>query len=137
MINLAVALPYQLVPREQVHVIHLKAMRASRQAEWAKFQAFLGIVDDGRTTFPVANTAKVRRFRWVIEGIRKINSLIRGMGLPYMRIGLTNYLNARLVSKRVRRPISGNLRRQLEEYFEEDQKLLEQLGHHEAGQDVI
>lgn len=120
---------YQLVPRERVHVIHLEQLSNSPRTEWMRLQAFLEIDDDGRTIFPVANKAKVRRFPWVMEGMRQINSVFKGLGVPYIRTGLTRFLHTHLVRSQPRCPLSEELRQELEEYFSDDQKLLETLGH--------
>lgn len=128
---------YKMVPREQVHLIHLEKLRSSPRTEWVRLQSFLEIEDDFRNTFPVANTAKVRRFPWVMRCMHKANSLIRALGVPYIRIGLTNYVNSQLARERPRYPMSKDLRLELEEYFAEDQKLLHRLGHCVARQEPM
>ncbi|SFM52177.1 Sulfotransferase family protein [Ectothiorhodospira mobilis] len=120
---------YRLVPREKVHVIHLERIQDSPREEWLRLMAFLGLDDDGREVFPVANSAKVRRLPWVYESVRWVDSIIRGMGVPYFRIGIMGFLYSKLVKKHHRSSISEDMRHRLSEYFLEDLKLLSGLGH--------
>lgn len=120
---------YRLVPREKVQVIHLESIQASPREEWLRLMAFLGLDDDGREVFPVANSAKERRLPWVYEGAARLDGVVRGMGLPYFRTGLMNFLNSRLTKKRPRNSLSENMRQCLADYFMEDLRVLNEMGH--------
>jgi len=120
---------YRQVPREQVHVIHLEDMQADPRGEYRRLLDFLGLDDDGRETFPVANQAKARRLPWLMHGVQRTNELIKALGVPPLRVGLTAFLYAKLRKTRPRAPLSAETTRMLEEYFAEDLRLLEKLGH--------
>lgn len=120
---------YRLVSREQVHVIHLEDMRADPEGEYRRLLAFLGLDDDGRETFPVANQAKARRLPWLMHGVQRTNELLRAMGVPPVRVGLTAFLYHKLRKTRPRAPLSAETVQMLEEYFAEDLLRLERLGH--------
>lgn len=48
----------KLVPEEQRLILLLEDMIANPEMVWSKVQQFLGLPPDGRTTFPVVNSAK-------------------------------------------------------------------------------
>lgn len=120
---------YRQVPREQVHVIHLKDMQMDPRAEYSRLLHFLDLEDDGRESFPVANRAKVRRMPWLIRGIEQANQFARAMGTPPLRFGLTNFLQEKLRKARPRPPVPAAVNQMLEAYFSEDVRRLEKLGH--------
>lgn len=120
---------YQHVPREQTHVIHLEDMQADPSGEYRRLLDFLGLDDDGRETFPVANQAKTRRLPWLIQGVQRGNELLRAMGVPPVRVGFTAFLKQKLRKTRPRPPLSPETIQMLEEHFAEDQLRLERLGH--------
>jgi len=124
---------YRLVPREQVHVIHLEDMQADPGAEYRRLLDLLGLDDDDRETFPVANQAKARRLPWLINGAQRTNKFLRATGMPPVRIGLTASLYSKLCKTRPREPLSTETIQMLEEYFAEDLRRRERLGHTPRG----
>lgn len=120
---------YRLVPQEQVHVIHLEDMQTDPGREYRRLLNFMGLDDDGRESFPVANQAKARRLPWLVNGLRRTNELIRALGVPPVRIGLTALVYSKLRTTRPRAQLSADTIQMLEEYFAEDMRTLERLGH--------
>lgn len=120
---------YRQVPEDRVHVIQLERVQAAPRDEWLRLLGFLGIDDDGRQVFPTANSAKVRRMPWVKHALSNVNMLIRAAGFPYVRLGLSHYINSRLYRPQGRAPLTDEMRACLEDYFAADKRLLRQLGH--------
>ncbi len=60
-----------LVPASQRHVILFDDFVADARGCYARVLEFLGVPDDGRTDFPVANAAKRHRFKAVHRIIRR------------------------------------------------------------------
>ena len=118
---------YRLVPREQVHVIHLEDMQADPGREYRGLLDFLGLDDDGRREFPVKNFAKTRRLPWLINAERRTNRFLHGVGLPHIRLGFTSQLNKHLQKERNRPPLTPDMVDELEAYFAEDKALLEKI----------
>jgi len=60
---------FQLVDREQVHVIFHEDFAANTAHEYARVLHFLGVPDDGRSEFPRVNEAFTYRFPWLARRI--------------------------------------------------------------------
>lgn len=127
----------QVFPREQVKLILFEEFAAAPAVTYREVLAFLGLPDDGRAQFSVENPGRriTRSWlsllaRWRPKGLF---SPLRSLG---RRVGLGR-LSARLmaVSSSVmpRDEIDPALRCDLEEFFEEDIRLLESLLGRDLG----
>lgn len=121
------------VDASRVLVLLLDDLRADPGAVYRQTLAFLGLPDDGRTTFPVVN----ERHGWCFRRLAKLyRDLVRGLG-PHReparaltrRVGVgPSWVMERFNRVPVtKRPLDPKLRRQLCACFEEEVAKIEQV----------
>lgn len=123
---------FRIVPRDRVLVLVLDDIKENPRREYLKVLDFLGVPDDGRTTFPIYNPAKERRWprlQKVVFTMSKISPRIKkALGIPTnWGIGIFTALDKINIRYRPRPPMPPALRAELVEFFRSDIQLLSQL----------
>lgn len=126
---------YTVFPRAQVLTGLLDDIRANPRQEYLRALAFLGLEDDGRTTFQIKNSNKVHRVPWLARFAKKTPRPIKATWdftkqvTGIRRLGLMKRVY-QLNTKPVKRSaISKELRASIVSEFAQDIALLqEQLG---------
>lgn len=118
---------YQHVPQTRVLLIDLDSIKADPRREYFRALEFLGLVDDGRSSFPVINSAKERVFPALWQATRWSNNLLRAFGMPHIRLGITAFMSERLRRERPRPRLGRRMRAELADYFTDDVRLVERL----------
>lgn len=126
---------YTVFPREQVLTSFLDDIKANPRQEYLRALAFLGLEDDGRTTFQIENSNKVHRMPWLARFAQQTPRPIKATWNFTKRITGIRRLGFmesvyQLNIKRVTRPaVSRELRDSIADAFAEDLALLQgQLG---------
>jgi hypothetical protein len=127
----------QIFPREQVHVILFEEFAAAPAETYRRVLEFLGLPDDGRSQFAAENPRRhiTRPWLWSLARWRPTGLLapLRRVG---HRIGLGR-LSSRLMDQSAgvmpRKELDPALRQELEEFFDEDIRLLESLLEKDLG----
>lgn len=115
------------VPREKVLLINLEHLCEAPLREYRQVLDFLGVEYDGRTSFPLANPAKERRFPRLWRTVQAGNQALRILGVPPVRIGITRLLFHWDKRPRMRAPLDNALRTRLKAYFAEDVARVERI----------
>lgn len=120
------------VSRERVKVVLLEDMARDPRGVYEEVLAFLDVPSDHRSEFTRENTNKSYRSRWLAELIRTPPYPLDLLRNEYRRrFGIRTWpamILARLNGKRASRPrLCPALRRELEDVFRDDVRLLEQL----------
>lgn len=110
------------VPPERILHIPLEAMKEDPGREYRRALAFLGVPDDGRTDFPVANVARGHRSRLAQQLLRWGSRIRMRLGIKH-GTGLAS-LNDRAAPKQT---LSEGFRSELEEYFAPERQLIAAL----------
>lgn len=126
---------YAVFPKEQIFITVLDDIRANPRREYLRVLEFLGLEDDGRSTFKVENANKLHRLPWLARFAKKTPKPIKATWdftkrvTGIRRLGLMKRVY-QLNIKPVKRPaISQELRASIVSEFAEDLALLqEQLG---------
>lgn len=118
---------YSLVPPERIHVIELELLRENPRSEYVRLMRFLRIDDDGRSEFPVENSAKARRAPWLLRIGRSSRMLLESAGIELDLLMSNEKLKRLLAKPQSREPLAPSMRRELQDWFREDQKLLRAL----------
>ncbi len=116
---------YTLVPRERVCVVVLDDMARHPREVYQRVLAFLGVPDDGRTSFPVHNQRKQVRSVAMNMLIHTLGKMKRQLGfIPDIGLGrLLVHVNRAPAPKH----LSPALRAELCDYFRDDILLLQRL----------
>lgn len=122
-----VARLYTQVPKERVLALVLDDLKADPRREYHKVLEFLGVPDDGRRQFPVANRAKERRWPAMRRVIVAVNEARGSIGIPRLGSGVMPWLDRLNLVERPRAELSSDLRKELREYFRDDVELLSAL----------
>jgi hypothetical protein len=121
------------VPLQQRLVLLYEDLAADPRATYRRVLEFLGVPDDGRTSFPRVNASATRRSAWLNMVLRTLpkriapiyrpaKSLVNSFGLrPGVRLTSWN------VKEKARSPLDPALRRRLVREFAPDIDRLEQL----------
>jgi hypothetical protein len=117
---------YAYVPKERVLTILLDDVKLDPRAEYLRILRFLNAEDDGRSNFPVINSAKVLRSKVLLKSIRLLGDLKRSLGMQY-GFGILNAINQKNIHYRVRASMPVAMVKVLEDYFREDVRKLERL----------
>lgn len=118
---------YSLASREQVHVVVFDDFRVATRREYRKLLRFLGLADDGQTTFPVLNATGLPRNRRYHRIVSKLYAARQSLPIPEIGSHLISKI-ARLNHRPGRsQAIAAPCRRELVEYFKDDVKLLSEL----------
>ena len=115
------------VPRDRVLWLFNEDLRSDPRAAWCEVQAFLGLDDDGRETFPPVNVAKRRRSGALALIPRAYLALRRRYGVPPLGTGIFNRISQLNSVERSRPPLSPEIREMLREAFEPEVRLLESI----------
>lgn len=116
-----------LVPRERVLVVNLEHIREAPLKEYRRVLDFLGVEYDGRTSFPLANPAKERRFPMLWRAVQAGNRMLRTLRVPPVRIGVTRLLYRWDKRPRTRKPLDDAMRVELRRYFADDVARIERI----------
>ena len=112
------------VERDRVHVFRLDDLRDDAGATYRAVLAFLGLPDDGRTEFPVWNSAKEVRVRWLqpaISAARKSERVVKAkLGRPPVNSALLRKVHQLNRTTRTRPPVDPALRAEIDAYFADD-----------------
>lgn len=110
------------VPTERVLHVPLEAMKSDTREEYLRVLSFLGLEDDGREEFPIANEARTYQSR-ILQRMLKVGGRLR-IGLGFQKgLGLAQ-INDRRATKA---PLDDAFREELEVIFREERKLLDEL----------
>ena len=110
---------YAIVPRERVLTIVLDDLKANAGEQYRRVLDFLDLENDGRTEFPVLNTAKERRSRWLFHSVQFIGDVKRILGISW-GMGILDSLHQKNTLYRPRQQLSESMRNTLNKYFKED-----------------
>jgi hypothetical protein len=110
---------YAQVPRERVLPVLLEDMRGDAGGVYRRVQAFLGLPDDGRSAFPVANAAARTRSLWLSRLIRAGSRLRDGMGIR-ADWGVAARLRRLNGAPAARPPLAADVAAELRAFFAED-----------------
>jgi hypothetical protein len=110
-----------------VRTLLLEDIASDPRRAWLDILGFLGVPDDGRTTFPTRNVAKAHR----IASVRLLDRMYAGLRhrlrLPPMRTGILGALHRANVRPRPRSPLTGQMRAELAGFFRPEVRKLERL----------
>lgn len=123
---------FSIVPRDRVLVLVLDDFREDPRREYLKVLEFLGVPDDGRTSFPVENPAKEKRGPDLTLHLRRVAKWAflakRRLGIPVARsTGILKSISRLNTRHRPRPPMSDELRQELRDFFRPDIKRLGSL----------
>lgn len=124
---------FKIFPRTRVHIALLDDMAADPRREYLRVLSFLGLPDDGRTDFPRINEARAYKLPWLGQIPRllrrrfgKLFFLLR-QNTRFQGTGLLALLDSFNTKTRPRPPLSPEFRHYLDEVFDSEVKLLEEL----------
>ena len=111
------------VPSNSIHVVIMDDLRLDARKEYLAVLKFLGVSDDGKTQFPVLNSAKKRIFPIVNQAARLAGNVKRRLGIV-KGLGLLDAVGRINTHVRPRQKICDALEKELKSYFREDVRLL-------------
>jgi hypothetical protein len=117
---------YEKVDSNRILIVLLDDMKQAPSKEYAKILSFLGVENDGRNEFPVLNAAKesrsvlLKKIVRLLGGIKKKLNINRGLGI-------LKAIDRKNIRYRDRKPMSRDMRLELEKYFTNDIKIIEKL----------
>jgi hypothetical protein len=123
---------FSIVTHERVLVLVLDDVKENPRREYLRVLEFLDVPDDGRQEFPVFNPARAWRSPRIGRAIRALarfvakSKHIQGW-LPRRSFGFVRHLEAWNTQYRPRPPLPEDLRMELEAYFADDVRKLEEL----------
>lgn len=128
-----VARYYAEFPPEQIRVIRFEDWTANPRETYLRILDFLGVEDDGRTSFPPINEARHYRVKWLGRLITHpprqfevIARLIRKItGRP--ALGIAEWASEIFSTPGYRTRLPDDLRAEIRRYYEEDNRKLETL----------
>ena len=117
---------YQFVEPCRVHVLFLEDVKVNASREYRKLLNFLGVHDDGRTSFPPMNPREAPRIRSLVRAIRFLSLVKHNLGL-HAKTGLGDMFHR--ANRRSDPPSVSDpaLNRELRAYFAADIKKLSEL----------
>ena len=117
---------YQFVEPCRVHVLFLEDVKVNASREYRKLLNFLGVHDDGRTSFPPMNPREAPRIRSLVRAIRFLSLVKHNLGL-HAKTGLGDMFHR--ANRRSDPPSVSDpaLNRELRAYFAADIKKLSAL----------
>ncbi len=117
---------YEHVPRERVHTVLLDDVKVDPREVYLSVLEFLGLDDDGRSSFERKNPAKERRSMALNHVVQTLGNLKRGLGIR-RGLGVLNAIDKKNLRIRPRPLLSDKMRYELQDYFRDDIALLESL----------
>lgn len=118
---------YDLVPKDRVKIVVLDDLKQSPKKEYEAVIRFLGVESDGRSEFPVHNTAKRRKSKLLRRVTKAINSVKQSLGLYWLGTGIMDGLDELNKEYRERPPLSRRVRKRVADYFKDDVYRLSEL----------
>ncbi len=121
---------YDCFPPEQIRVFHFDDWTTDPRRTYLQILEFLGVEDDGRTTFPRVNLARRQRIAWLRPLLRRPPTILRGPLRLFKRVtGRGESLRSKLLAFNAVEtpvaPISDALKSEIRAYFEHDNSDLE------------
>lgn len=123
---------YRHVDRSRVHLVFMDDLKENAGREYGRIIQFLGLEPDARTEFPIRNSAKAPAYRFLNTMLKKSNDILHRIGVPHIRLGLTETINTLNRKSIVRQQMAPAFERKLRQYFVSDIELLESL----SGKDL-
>ncbi|MDA9589739.1 sulfotransferase domain-containing protein [Opitutales bacterium] len=118
---------YQVVAREQVHCVFVEDMKQDPRRCYQETLQFLGLPDDGRAEFPVANARKQPRAKWMSVLLKVLGRLKVRVGLGGRHFGLLRSAHQMNRVPAAKVELDASMRQELVEYFREDINLLSKI----------
>jgi Sulfotransferase domain len=121
---------FSAFPADQIRVIRFADWTADPRKTYLEILEFLGLEDDGRTTFPPVNSGQTYRSRALARLIMRPTTLVRRVArlMRALPFGQRLYRAVRSAGFRsapgYRTDIGPELRRQIRRYYADDNKLL-------------
>lgn len=119
--------------RDQVHFVIFDDFKSNPRQEYLKVLEFLGLQDDGRADFPVVNENIKYRYKTVAAVSRRLRAHLMPAALVAKRIfsiediGFISFVDKFNAFRGPREAPDPAFARHLEEVFEDEVKVLEQL----------
>lgn len=123
----------EAVPARQLLLIRFDELQVNPDKVYSRVTSFLGLPDWKPKSFTVLNASKQPRFPRLHWLLHTTNRTLNSIGVPHIRLGLTEYLQSLNRTPRARPPISSELRQELREYFREDIALLQSITGWDLG----
>ncbi len=124
---------FQIFPRTQIHIALLDDLAADPRREYLRLLSFLGLPDDGRIAFPRINEAKSYKRPWLGQIPRLLRSrfgklfFMLRQKTRFHGTGLLRIIDSFNTETRPRSPLTPEFRHYLDEVFDSEVKLLEEL----------
>jgi hypothetical protein len=112
------------VKREQVLLVLLEDLTNDPRTTWLTVLDFLGLADDGRTSFPVLNQAKEMRLRIVPKLANFYQKFMGRLGVRPLGLGIMTLLLQLNIKTRQRQPLTNKIKNELMLAFRDDIELL-------------
>lgn len=116
---------YTLVDKQRVHWILHDDFQHSPATAYREVLDFLGLPDDGRTSFKLINPSITYRWPRIEKSLRALRRVRSSLGLPG-GIGLHNLINHFNV-RPGKQPVSEHFRCELQHFFHDDILLLSKI----------
>lgn len=110
------------VPANRVLHVPLETMQSNTQVEYFRILQFLGVENDGRRDFPIANEARGHRSR-IIQRLLRVGSKAR-MALGIQKGFGLGGLNEKASSKK---ELTADFKRRLDVAFADDKKIMSEM----------
>jgi len=123
---------FEKVPPGRFKVIFLEDMKSDPRQVWLDLMDFLGIEDDGRTTFIPVNKAKTARNRFIQKTLKKFEELKHRSGIKH-NTGLFKGISRWNKVEKSYTPLSEGMRTELRDYFRDDIKKIESILHRDLS----
>jgi hypothetical protein len=118
---------YTQVPRDRVLTILLDDLKNDTRGEYLRALKFLGVPDDGKTSFPTKNQAKRTRSMFLRRLIRSVGAAKRVLGIPHRGLGLLAAVNRANSVEGQSNPLTREMWTALADYFADDIRKLSTL----------
>ena len=115
-----------LLPRERLLILFLEDVAADPRSQYRKVLDFAGLTDDGRTSFPRENSAKIHRFPRTSRLLGRLGRLRLRLGLR-RGFGIHRRFSEISRQKISRPPLDPVFEAELYEVFRPEVELLEEL----------
>jgi Sulfotransferase domain len=117
---------FQVVPRETVATVLLDDVARDARSEYRRVLEFLGVPDDGRSTFPVLNSAIQRRSYALLGTVQALGAVKRALRIP-ARLGILERIDQANVKAKPQQRVSTSVASALRGHFASDVALLSEL----------
>ncbi|MFC4233738.1 sulfotransferase family protein [Thalassospira xianhensis] len=118
----------KLVPKEKCHFIFIDDMKKNPRSVYLSLLDFLNVPDDGRTKFPIYNSAKKHKSLKLARTVRALQQLRNNIGFnPLRGMGILTSIREFNKVEKPRTPISAEMQEELISFFRPEVRKLEQL----------